>query len=87
MKASVAIYAAQSYDAADAIIRALGAAAPSSSIATLRSETVTGLHAVSFTGVTGPIAFQTDGNLKIDKGSVQISEVKKGKIVLITSVG
>jgi len=45
------------------------------------------LHAVSFTGVTGPIAFQTDGNLKIDKGSVQISEVKKGKIVLITSVG
>jgi branched-chain amino acid transport system substrate-binding protein len=87
VKASVAIYAAQSYDAADAIIRALGAAAPSSTIATLRSETVTGLHAVSFTGVTGPIAFQTDGNLKIDKGSVQISEVKKGKIVLITSVG
>ena len=42
VKASVAIYAAQSYDAADAIIRALGAAAPSSTIATLRSETVTG---------------------------------------------
>ena len=36
------------------------------------------LHKVSFTGVTGPIAFQADGNLKVDKGAVQISEVDNG---------
>jgi len=87
VKAAVAIYAAQSYDGANAIIKALVADKATSSIATLRSETVASLHNVSFTGVTGPIAFQSDGNLKVDKGSVQISEVKKGKIKLLTSVG
>jgi branched-chain amino acid transport system substrate-binding protein len=87
VKASIAIYAAQSYDAANAITRALAADAKTSSIPTLRKETIASLHKVSFVGVTGPIAFQPDGNLKIDKGAVQISEVKKGKITLITSVG
>jgi branched-chain amino acid transport system substrate-binding protein len=87
VKASIAIYAAQSYDAADAIIKALVADKATSSIPTLRKETVASLHKVSFTGVTGPISFQGDGNLVVDKGSVQISVVKKGKIVLVTSVG
>jgi branched-chain amino acid transport system substrate-binding protein len=87
VKASVAIYAAQSYDAADAIIKALVADAKTSSIATLRKETVASLHKVSFVGVTGPISFQADGNLKVDKGEVQISKVEKKKIVLVTSVG
>jgi ABC-type branched-subunit amino acid transport system substrate-binding protein len=87
VKASVAIYAAQSYDAADAIIKALVADAKTSSIATLRKETVASLHKVSFVGVTGPISFQADGNLKVDKGEVQISKVEKQKIVLVTSVG
>jgi branched-chain amino acid transport system substrate-binding protein len=87
VKASIAIYAAQSYDAANAIIKALVADKATSSIPTLRKETVASLHSVSFTGVTGPISFQADGNLQVDKGSVQISVVKKGKIVLVTSVG
>jgi hypothetical protein len=45
------------------------------------------LHKVSFVGVTGPIAFQGDGDLKVDKGSVQVSEVDNGVITLVTSVG
>jgi hypothetical protein len=41
------------------------------------------LHSVSFVGVTGPIAFQSDGDLKDDTGSVQVSEVENGKITLV----
>ncbi|MGC1239594.1 MAG: branched-chain amino acid ABC transporter substrate-binding protein [Acidimicrobiales bacterium] len=87
VKASVAIYAAQSYDATDAIIKALVADKKTSNIATLRKETVASLHKVSFVGVTGPISFQGDGDLKVDKGAVQISEVDNGVITLVTSVG
>lgn len=86
-KASIAIYAAQSYDAANAIIKALVADKKTTKISTLRKETVASLHKVSFVGVTGPIAFQADGNLKVDKGAVQISEVDNGVITLVTSVG
>ena len=87
VKASIAIYAAQSYDAANAIIKALVADKKTSSIPTLRKETVASLHKVNFVGVTGPISFQADGNLKVDKGAVQISEVENGTITLVTSVG
>lgn len=87
VKASVAIYAAQAYDAANAIIKAIAKAAKTSSIATLRKEVVAGLHKVSFTGVTGPIAFQADGNLKVDKGAVAISQVVNGVITSVGTVG
>jgi branched-chain amino acid transport system substrate-binding protein len=87
VKASVAIYAAQSYDAANAIIKALVADKKTSSIPTLRKETVASLHKVSFVGVTGPISFQGDGDLKVDKGEVQISEVENGVITVLTNVG
>jgi ABC-type branched-subunit amino acid transport system substrate-binding protein len=87
VKASIAIYAAQSYDAANAIIKALVADKKTSSIGTLRKETVASLHKVNFVGVTGPIAFQADGNLKDDKGEVQVSEVENGTITLLTNVG
>jgi hypothetical protein len=40
---------------------------------------------VSFKGVTGPIAFQADGNLKDDTGSVQVSQVVSGVITLVTT--
>lgn len=86
VKASVAIYAAQAYDAANAIIKALVMDKKTASIPTLRKETVASLHKVSFVGVTGPIAFQADGNLKDDTGEVQISEVVNGTITLLTSV-
>jgi branched-chain amino acid transport system substrate-binding protein len=87
VKASVAIYAAQSYDAANAIIKALVADKKTSSIPTLRKETVASLHKVSFVGVTGPISFQGNGDLKVDKGAVQISEVVNGVITIQTNVG
>jgi branched-chain amino acid transport system substrate-binding protein len=87
IKASIAIYAAQSYDAANAIIKSLVADKKTSSIPKLRKETVASLHKVSFNGITGPISFQADGNLKIDKGAVQVSEVENGVITLVTSVG
>jgi len=87
IKASVAIYAAQSYDGANAIIKALVADKATSSIPTLRKETVASLHKVSFVGITGPISFQADGNLKDDTGEVQVSEVENGTITLLTSVG
>jgi branched-chain amino acid transport system substrate-binding protein len=86
IKASIAIYAAQSFDAANAIIKALVADKATTSIPTLRKETVASLHSVSFTGVTGPIAFQADGDLVVDKGSVQISEVKNGVIKIVSTV-
>lgn len=87
VKASVAIYAVQAYDAANAIIKALVADKKTSSITTLRKETVASLHKVSFGGVSGPISFQGDGNLKIDKGAVAISEVENGAITSIGNVG
>jgi branched-chain amino acid transport system substrate-binding protein len=87
VKASIALYAAQSYDAANAIIKSLAKDAKTSSIAKLRKETVAELHKISFAGVTGPIAFQADGNLRDDKGEVQVSEVENGTITIITSVG
>lgn len=87
VKASIAIYAAQAYDAANAIIRVIDSAKATSSTSTLRKEIVSGLHKVSFTGVTGPIAFQSDGNLKVDKGEVAISEVENGTITFLQNVG
>ena len=87
IKASVAIYAAQAYDAANAIIKSLDKEMRSSKISTLRKETVAELHKISFTGVTGPISFQKDGNLKIDKGAVAVSEVENGTITFLTTVG
>jgi branched-chain amino acid transport system substrate-binding protein len=87
VKASVAIYAAQSYDAANAIIKALVADKKTASISTLRKETVASLHKVSFVGVTGPISFQGDGDLKVDKVEVQVSEVENGVITVLTNVG
>jgi branched-chain amino acid transport system substrate-binding protein len=83
IKASTAIYAAQSYDGINAIIKALQKTNLKGSEASIRKGVVTGLHSVSFVGVTGPIAFQSDGDLKDDTGSVQVSEVENGKITLV----
>jgi branched-chain amino acid transport system substrate-binding protein len=83
IKASTAIYAAQSYDGINAIIKALQKTNLKGSLTSIRKGVVTGLHKVSFVGVTGPIAFQSDGNLKDDSGSVQVSEVENGVITLV----
>jgi branched-chain amino acid transport system substrate-binding protein len=85
IKASTAIYAAQSYDGVNAIIKALKTTNLKGSLTSIRKGVVAGLHKVSFVGVTGPIAFQADGNLKDDSGSVQVSEVESGVITLVTT--
>lgn len=90
-KANTAEYAAQAYDATNAIIKALDKASlpaklNSSSLTKLRKSVVANLHTVSFVGVTGPIAFQGDGNLKDDSGSVSISQVQSGTIKQVTTV-
>jgi branched-chain amino acid transport system substrate-binding protein len=87
IKASTAIYAAQAYDGTNAIIKSLLKLKTSSSVSKLRSGIIAQLHLVSFTGVTGPISFQPDGDLKNDTGAVQVSEVKSGVIKLIATVG
>ncbi|HTT58859.1 MAG TPA: branched-chain amino acid ABC transporter substrate-binding protein [Acidimicrobiales bacterium] len=83
IKASTAIYAAQSYDGINAIIKALQKTNLSGSLTSIRKSVVSELHKVSFVGVTGPIAFQANGNLKDDTGSVQVSEVENGVITLV----
>jgi branched-chain amino acid transport system substrate-binding protein len=83
IKASTAIYAAQSYDGINAIIKALKMGNLKGSLTSIRKGVVTDLHKVNFVGVTGPIAFGANGNLKDDTGSVQVSEVENGVITLV----
>jgi hypothetical protein len=86
IKASIAIYAAQSYDAANAIIKALVADKTTSSI----EHPAQGDRGVSCTSVLhgrhGSDSFQADGNLKDDKGAVAISK-SRTEDHLRTSVG
>jgi branched-chain amino acid transport system substrate-binding protein len=83
IKASTAIYAAQSYDGINAIIKALQTTNLKGNLTSIRKGVIAGLHKVSFKGVTGPIAFGANGNLKDDTGSVQVSEVENGTITLV----
>ncbi len=87
-KASVAEYAAQAYDATDAIIAALNMTkAPMNVTTTLRKEIVANLHRVNFVGVTGRIAFAGNGNLRNDTGTSAISKVENGTITFIKNEG
>jgi len=83
IKASTAIYAAQSYDGINAIIKALKTTNLKGNLTSVRKGVIAGLHKVSFVGVTGPIAFGSNGDLKDDTGSVQVSEVENGVITLV----
>ena len=88
IKASVAEYAAQAYDATNAIIAALSKTmVPHTVSVSLRKEIVTNLHKVSFKGVTGTISFQGDGNLRNDSGTSAISVVKNGTITFLVNQG
>ena len=70
IKASVAEYAAQAYDATNAIIAALSKTSAPKSVSTmLRKEVVANLHKVDFKGITGTIAFAGDGDLRNDTGT------------------
>jgi branched-chain amino acid transport system substrate-binding protein len=85
IKASTAIYAAQSYDGINAIIKALQKVNLKGNLTSIRKGVVAGLYKVNFVGVTGPIAFGSNGNLKDDTGSVQVSQVESGVITLVTT--
>ena len=88
IKASVAEYAAQAYDATNAIIAALSKTnTPKTVTTTLRKEIVANLHKVNFKGITGTIAFAGDGDLKNDTGTSAISEVESGTITFLTNQG
>jgi branched-chain amino acid transport system substrate-binding protein len=88
IKASVALYAAQAYDATNAIIAALVKTSTPHSVSTsLRKLVVTNLHKVAFKGITGTIAFSGDGNLRNDTGTSAISEVENGTITFLVNEG
>ena len=87
-KASVALYAANAYDATDAIINALNTTmTPKTVTTTLRKEVVAALHKVNFKGVTGTISFTGSGDLRNDAGTSAISEVENGTITFLTNEG
>ena len=88
IKASVAEYAAQAYDATNAIIAALvKTKAPKTVSTQLREQVITNLHKVSFKGITGTISFAGDGDLKNDTGTSAISEVENGTITFLVNQG
>lgn len=88
IKASVALYAAQAYDATNAIIAALvKTKAPKTVSTQLREQVVANLHKVNFKGITGTIAFAGDGDLKNDTGTSAISEVENGTITFLVNQG
>jgi branched-chain amino acid transport system substrate-binding protein len=87
-KASVAEYAAQAYDATNAIVASLNTTkTPKTVTTTLRKQIVAALHKVSFKGVTGTIAFAGDGDLRNDTGTSAISDVENGTITFLTNEG
>jgi branched-chain amino acid transport system substrate-binding protein len=88
IKASVAEYAAQAYDATNAIIAALSKTNTPKTVTTaLRKEVVANLHKVNFQGITGTIAFAGDGDLRNDTGTSAISDVVSGTITFLTNQG
>lgn len=85
-KASAAEYAAQAYDAANAIIKSFEKVTSKKTIKAIRAGVVAQLRKVSFTGVTGKISFAANGNLKDDTGAVAVSKVTNGVITSVTTV-
>jgi branched-chain amino acid transport system substrate-binding protein len=87
-KASVALYAAQAFDATNAIVASLNTTkTPKTVTTTLRKQIVAALHKVDFKGVTGTIAFAGSGDLRNDTGTSAVSEVENGTITFLTNEG
>ena len=79
-----ALYAPQAYDATNIIIAALKTVSLKSSLPVLRYNLKAALHKTTYVGVTGKIAFQSDGNLKgTGKGQIDYYQVQGGKIIQI----
>jgi branched-chain amino acid transport system substrate-binding protein len=79
--AATATYAAQAYDATNMIIAALTSvySGGATTVSAIRPALVTALHGLTFTGVTGQIKFQSNGDL-VRSSVVDFSRVIKGKI-------
>jgi branched-chain amino acid transport system substrate-binding protein len=87
-KASVAEYAAQAFDATNAIVASLNTTkTPKTVTTTLRKQIVAALHKVNFKGVTGTIAFAGDGDLRNDTGTSAVSDVENGTITFLANEG
>ncbi|MDH2903895.1 MAG: branched-chain amino acid ABC transporter substrate-binding protein [Actinomycetota bacterium] len=79
---ATALYAPQAYDATNAIVRALLKVSTKVPVSKIRASLIPALHTVRFSGVTGTIAFQSDGNLAgTGAGQIDYYQVKNGKIV------
>ncbi|HEY5303118.1 MAG TPA: branched-chain amino acid ABC transporter substrate-binding protein [Acidimicrobiales bacterium] len=77
-----ALYAPQAYDSTSIIIDALARVSTKASVSKIRASLIPELHKVSLKGITGPIAFQSDGNLLgSGKGQIDYYQVQGGKIV------
>jgi len=74
-----ALYDAQAYDAGNIVVKALkslSSALATNTITQTRSAIVSYLHANTFEGVTGKIAFQANGNLVgTGKGNIGIYQI------------
>jgi branched-chain amino acid transport system substrate-binding protein len=77
-----ALYAPQAYDATSIIADALARVSTSVSVNKIRASLIPELHKISLKGITGTIAFQSDGNLLgSGKGQIDYYQIQGGKIV------
>ena len=85
VKSSAVLYSTQAYDATSAIIKAMSSIKWSNSLQLNRIAITNALHKLSFRGVTGPIKFQTNGDLYgTGAGQVNFYQIQSG---VITQVG
>jgi branched-chain amino acid transport system substrate-binding protein len=85
VKSSTALYSTQAYDATNVIIAAMSTIKWSSDLQLNRIAIKNALHKTSYKGVTGTIAFQSNGNLAgSGAGQVNFYQVKNG---VITAAG
>ncbi|MDE3139727.1 MAG: ABC transporter substrate-binding protein, partial [Acidobacteriota bacterium] len=77
-----ALYAPQAFDSVSIILAALAHVNIKAPISKIRASLIPQLHKTTLKGVTGTIAFQSDGNLVgAGKGQIDYYQVQGGKIV------
>ena len=77
-----ALYAPQAYDSMNIVIAAMMKVSLKGSINSIRASLIPALHKTTLKGITGKIAFQSDGNLVgSGKGQIDYYQIQGGKIV------
>ena len=77
-----ALYAPQAFDSVSVILAALAHVNIKAPISKIRASLIPQLHKTTLKGITGTIAFQSDGNLVgAGKGQIDYYQVQGGKIV------